>query len=88
VVGAWLAELAPVADPAHVAAAVAAALRVRERPGIPTAARLERVLSRQQVLLVLDSCEHVIGAAAALRAGLLATRPSTRSPRPRVFSSD
>ena len=76
--GAWLAELAPVADPAHVAAAVAAALRVRERPGIPTAATLERVLSRQQVLLVLDSCEHVIGAAAALCAGLLAACDDVR----------
>ena len=76
--GAWLAELAPVADPAHVAAAVAAALRVRGRPGIPTAATLERVLSRQQVLLVLDSCEHVIDAAAALCAGLLAACDDVR----------
>ena len=31
--GAWLAELAPVADPAQVAAVVAAALGVREQPG-------------------------------------------------------
>jgi predicted ATPase/DNA-binding CsgD family transcriptional regulator len=76
--GAWLAELAPVADPAQVAAAVAAALRVRERPGIPTAAALERVLSRQQMLLVLDSCEHVIDAAAALCAGLLAACDDVR----------
>jgi predicted ATPase len=33
--GAWLAELAPVRDPAQVAAAVAAALGIRERPGTP-----------------------------------------------------
>src|SRR3954452_8444552 len=33
--GAWLAELAPVADPAQVASAVAAALGVREQPGVP-----------------------------------------------------
>jgi predicted ATPase/DNA-binding CsgD family transcriptional regulator len=76
--GAWLAELAPVADPARVAAAVAAALRVRERPGIPAAAALERVLSRQQLLLVLDSCEQVIGAAAALCAELLAACDEVR----------
>ena len=31
--GVWLAELAPVRDPAQVAAAVAAALGVREQPG-------------------------------------------------------
>jgi predicted ATPase/DNA-binding CsgD family transcriptional regulator len=76
--GAWLAELAPVADPAHVAAAVAAALRVRERPGTSAAATLERVLSRQQLLLVLDSCEHVIDAAAALCARLLAACDDVR----------
>src|SRR5215813_7444585 len=33
--GAWLVELALVQDPAHVVAAVAAALGVREQPGLP-----------------------------------------------------
>ena len=70
--GAWLAELAPVRDPAQVAAVVAAALGVREQPGVPAAEALARVLARQQLLLVLDNCEHVIGAAAQLCAGLLA----------------
>ena len=69
--GTWLAELAPVADPAAVAAAVAAALGVREQPGVPTAEALAQALARQQLLLVLDNCEHVIGAAAELCAGLL-----------------
>ena len=62
--GVWLAELAPVRDPALVPAVVAAALGVREQPGLPAAAALARVLARQQLLLVLDNCEHVIGAAA------------------------
>ena len=69
--GAWLAELALVRDPALVASAVAAALGVREQPGVPAAEALARVLAGQQVLLVLDNCEHVIGAAAGLCAGLL-----------------
>jgi len=69
--GAWLAELAPVRDPALVPAVVAAALGVREQPGLPAAGALARVLARQQLLLVLDNCEHVIGAAAQLCAGLL-----------------
>jgi len=76
--GAWLAELAPVADPAQVAAAVAAALGVREQPGLPAAEALARALARQQLLLVLDNCEHVIGAAAALCAGLLAACDDVR----------
>ena len=62
--GAWLVELAPVGDPAQVAAVVAAALGVREQPAVPAAEALARVLARQQLLLVLDNCEHVIGAAA------------------------
>ena len=71
--GAWLAELAAVRDPAQVAAVVAAALGIREQPGVPAAGALARVLAgQQQLLLVLDNCEHVIGAAAELCAGLLA----------------
>ena len=45
---------------------------VREQPGVPAAATPARVLARQQLLLVLDNCEHVIGAAAELCAQLLA----------------
>ena len=76
--GAWLVELAPVQDPALVAAVVAAALGVREQPGIPAAEAVARVLARQQLLLVLDTCEHVIGAAAGLCAGLLAAADDVR----------
>ena len=76
--GAWLAELAPVQDPAQVPAVVAAALGVREQPGVPAAEVLARVLARQQLLLVLDNCEHVIGAAAQLCAGLLAVCDDVR----------
>jgi non-specific serine/threonine protein kinase len=69
--GVWLAGLAPVQDPARVPAVVAVALGVREQPGVPVAVAVVRVLARQQLLLVLDNCEHVIGAAAELCAGLL-----------------
>ena len=69
--GAWLAELAAVRDPAQVAAAVAVVLGVREQAGVPTAEVVVRVLARRQLLLVLDNCEHMIGAAAELCAGLL-----------------
>ena len=76
--GAWLVELASVQDPAQVAAAVAAALGVREQPGVPAGEAVGRVLARQQLLLVLDNCEHVIGAAAQLCAGLLAAADDVR----------
>ena len=70
--GAWLVELATVGDPGHVPAVVAAALGVREQPGLPAAEAVARVLARLQLLVVLDNCEHVIAAAAGLCAELLA----------------
>ena len=63
---------APVGDPVLVQAVVAAALGVRGQPGVPAAEALAGVLARLQLLLVLDNCEHVIGAAAELCGGLLA----------------
>jgi hypothetical protein len=47
--GAWLAELAPAADPALVASVVAVALGVREQPGVPGGEVVARVLGRQQL---------------------------------------
>ena len=69
--GVWLAELAAVRDPAQVAAAVAAALGIRELPSVAAADALARALARRQLLLVLDNCEQVIGAAAELCGRLL-----------------
>jgi predicted ATPase/DNA-binding CsgD family transcriptional regulator len=76
--GAWLAELAPVQDSAHVSGVVAAVLGVPEQPGVPVGEVLVRVLARRQLLLVLDNCEHLIGAAAELCAGLLAACDDVR----------
>jgi predicted ATPase len=76
--GVWLVELAQVRDPEQVAAVVAAALGVREQPGAPFAGTLARVLARQQLLLVLDNCEHVIAAAAGLCAELVAACDDVR----------
>ena len=76
--GAWLVELATVRDPAQVPAAVAAALGIRDLPSVAAADALGRALARQQLLLVLDNCEHVIGAAAVLCTGLLLTCDDVR----------
>src|SRR5215471_12932607 len=62
--GVWLAELAAVRDPAQVASVVAAVLGVRQRPGELAADAVARVLAGQQLLLVLDNCEHVVAGAA------------------------
>ncbi|WP_328943497.1 AAA family ATPase [Streptomyces sp. NBC_00250] len=84
---AWIAELAPLDDPEAVPGAVLSALRLREinlitRDGAalqddPTAHLVEH-LARRPFLLVLDNCEHVIDAAAALAETLLTHCPQLR----------
>jgi predicted ATPase/DNA-binding CsgD family transcriptional regulator/transcriptional regulator with XRE-family HTH domain len=76
--GAWLTELAPVRDPAQVPAVVAAVLGVPVQPDVPVAEVLARVLARQQLLLVLDNCEHLTSAVAALCARLLLAADDVR----------
>jgi predicted ATPase len=76
--GVWLAELGAVRDPAQVPSVVAVALGARERPGEAPADAMARALAGQQLLLVLDNCEHVIDAAAGLCAGILLAADDVR----------
>ncbi|MCQ4084698.1 winged helix-turn-helix domain-containing protein [Streptomyces sp. RB6PN25] len=88
--GAWLAELAPVADGRTVPEVVLSALRLRETAihagsadrALADAARHQDALatlteycSSRQLLLVLDNCEHLIGACAGLAERLLVHCP-------------
>ncbi len=69
--GARIVDLAPLADPSLVATALAAALGVAvlsDQPGRSLAVYLRD----RQLLIVLDSCEHVIEAAAALAEQVIA----------------
>ena len=63
--GCWLIELAPIADPVHVEAAAATAL------GLDDPNHLDNYLADRQALIVLDNCEHLLDAAAALSTRLL-----------------
>jgi predicted ATPase/class 3 adenylate cyclase len=60
--GVWLTELAPLTDGEEIPAAMAAALGLPSRDE----ASLLAALREQDALLVLDNCEHLIGAAAKL----------------------
>ena len=82
--GAWLIELANVTDPAGVAPAAAAALGV-SRPTfgdteVPESAAelIARQLAGRSLVVVLDNCEHVIDAAAALAHTLVGKVPGLR----------
>ncbi|MBV8090430.1 MAG: helix-turn-helix transcriptional regulator, partial [Alphaproteobacteria bacterium] len=69
--GVWLAEFSPIADPGLVFAAVAAAIGLDLGGGEVSAQRVSQVLAGRRLLLVLDTCEHVIGAAAAVAEAVL-----------------
>ncbi len=76
--GAWLVGLASLTHPAHVPAAAAAVLGVREQSEHPLADTLSDYLRSRELLLVLDNCEHLIGACAELAETLLRTCPDLR----------
>ncbi|MBX3638236.1 MAG: helix-turn-helix transcriptional regulator, partial [Rubrivivax sp.] len=67
--GAVVVELAPLADPTRLPATVARALALAQEPA--DAAALAAALAPLSLLLVLDNCEHLTEAAAALAAVLL-----------------
>jgi non-specific serine/threonine protein kinase len=76
--GVWLVELAPLSEEALVPMALAEALKVPERPAEPIADTLVEVLGDRHLLLVMDNCEHLIGAAAGLADRLLDSCPRVR----------
>ncbi len=76
--GVWLVELATVPEPALVPSAVAVALGVPQAPGMSIVDSLAGVLARQQLLMVLDNCEHVIAAVAELCGALLPAADDVR----------
>jgi predicted ATPase/class 3 adenylate cyclase len=87
--GVWLTDLASLPDPALVLSAVAQALGVREgttpslQPDVSEPARpllelvVEHVASKR-LLVVLDNCEHLLGACAQVVEMLLRAGPGVR----------
>lgn len=64
--GAWMVELAPISDPGLVPGAVASAVGVTEQPGRTVEDVLVESLAARSLLLLLDNCEHLLDAVAAL----------------------
>jgi predicted ATPase/DNA-binding SARP family transcriptional activator/tetratricopeptide (TPR) repeat protein len=87
--GVWLVELAGVRDPGELASTVLSALGLREHALLSTnarvfgatedpAERLVRALRDKRLLVVLDNCEHLVGAAAVLAEDVLGQCPGVR----------
>lgn len=66
----WI-ELAPLRDGALVPATILAALGVRDESDSPALDRLITILRDRRLLLILDNCEHLVDACAAVTDRLL-----------------
>jgi len=76
--GAWLVELAELRDSALVANGVMAAFDLSDQAGAEPLALVLSYLRDKQLLLVLDSCEHLIGAAADIVSEVIKAAPGVR----------
>jgi predicted ATPase/DNA-binding CsgD family transcriptional regulator len=76
--GAWLVELAELTDPALVTVRVSALLGIREEPDRPLVETLADALRQRQLLIVLDTCEHLVEAIADIAHRVLTECPEAR----------
>ncbi len=76
--GVWWVELAPLADGALVASAVARVLDTQLRADRSPSETIAAVLASQRLLLVLDNCEHLTDAVAPLIDAVCAAAPGVR----------
>jgi class 3 adenylate cyclase len=73
--GVWYVDLAPITDPDLVPVATASALGLADQPGRSATDTLIRFVADRPVLVLLDNCEHLLEATAALVAALLSACP-------------
>jgi predicted ATPase/class 3 adenylate cyclase/DNA-binding CsgD family transcriptional regulator len=73
--GIWYVDLAPITDPDLVPVAAARAFGLPDQPGRSTMDTITRFIADRQMLVVLDNCEHLLDATAALVMELLAECP-------------
>src|SRR3984885_1812592 len=73
--GVWYVDLAPITDPDLVPITMGRALVLPEQPGRSTADTLRRFVADRQMLVVLDNCEHLLDASAALVLAMLEACP-------------
>ena len=76
--GVWLVDFSPLVDPALAPTAIATAVGLITARGMSRRTRLARALADRELLLVLDTCEHVIAAVAELAEALLGAGPAIR----------
>src|SRR5687768_9143238 len=76
--GVWFADLAPLVDGGRIPGTIAKALGVSETAERPVMEAVVEKLRGQRTLIVLDNCEHLLGAAATAADALLSAEDGVR----------
>ena len=74
--GVWLVELAPVPDPSAIATVVASSLGIPPAPDMTKVEAVVDWLQGRRLLLIIDNCEHLLGAVGDLVAAVVAGCPT------------
>ncbi len=73
--GVWFVDLAPVTNPVVVPVVLARTLGLIDQPGRSTMEAVAKFVANRKMLLLLDNCEHLLDASAALAIALLDAGP-------------
>jgi predicted ATPase/class 3 adenylate cyclase len=76
--GVWFADLAPIADPELVASVIANVLGITQVEGRRIDESIPQWLQRKSLLLIVDNCEHLLGAVASIAHEIHRSCPSVR----------
>ncbi|HKU81113.1 MAG TPA: adenylate/guanylate cyclase domain-containing protein, partial [Candidatus Tumulicola sp.] len=76
--GAWLVELAPIADASLAAAAIGEALNLQLAPNRPALDSVVAYCRRKSLLVVMDNCEHLLAEVRGIVSAILQQCPDAR----------
>lgn len=76
--GVWMVELAGLGDPALLPNVIAQTLHITLPGNGPVQDELAAALAQRSLLLVVDNCEHLLDAAAAMTQAIIAGAPDVR----------
>jgi predicted ATPase/DNA-binding CsgD family transcriptional regulator len=74
----WLVDFAPIADPGLVIVTIAQTLGLADQPGLSAVDTVLDFVGERRMLLLLDNCEHLLDAIAALANTLLGACANAR----------
>lgn len=76
--GVWCVDLAPIPHPDVISVTIALALGLPDQPGRSTIDNIVRFIGDRVILMVIDNCEHLLDATAAVTVEMLSRCPNLK----------